>query len=141
MQSGTTGINTTRVYNPIKQAIEHDPEGIFVRRFLPALRSIPDQFIFEPWLAPARFRQSTSGLIIEPIVDLAQATREAKVKVHALRAQSSVVAETQSVIRKHASAMRSQERFLPGNNGKITRKNNAGNKEPKLSNQLSFDFE
>ena len=141
MQSGTTGINTTRVYNPIKQAIEHDPEGIFVRRFLPALRSIPDQFIFEPWLAPARFRQSTSGLIIEPIVDLAQATREAKVKVHALRAQSSVVAETQSVIRKHASAMRSQERFLPGNNGKITRKTNAGRKEPKLSNQLSFDFE
>jgi deoxyribodipyrimidine photo-lyase len=133
MQSGTTGINTTRVYNPIKQAIEHDPEGIFVRRFLPALRSIPDQFIFEPWLAPARFRQSTSGLIIEPIVDLAQATREAKVKVHALRAQS--------VIRKHASAMRSQERFLPGNNGKITRKTNAGRKEPKLSNQLSFDFE
>jgi hypothetical protein len=28
MQSGTTGINTTRVYNPIKQAHDHDPHGI-----------------------------------------------------------------------------------------------------------------
>ena len=38
MQSGTTGINTARVYNPIKQAQDHDPHGAFVRRWLPALR-------------------------------------------------------------------------------------------------------
>jgi deoxyribodipyrimidine photo-lyase len=41
MQSGTTGINTTRVYNPIKQAHDHDPHGHFVRRWLPHLRKVP----------------------------------------------------------------------------------------------------
>lgn len=141
MQSGTTGINTTRVYNPIKQAHEHDPLGIFVRRWLPAIRSVPEQFVFEPWLAPARYRQSASEPIIDPIVDLARATREAKAKVHALRAESSVIAQTQSVLRKHASAMRSQERYLPSRKGSIAQHAVHGKKGENLSNQLSFDFE
>jgi deoxyribodipyrimidine photo-lyase len=42
MQAGTTGINTPRIYNPIKQARDHDPKGRFVRRWLPALRRVPD---------------------------------------------------------------------------------------------------
>lgn len=42
MQVGTTGINTTRVYNPIKQAQEHDPDGVFVRRWQLHLRHVPD---------------------------------------------------------------------------------------------------
>ena len=46
MQAGTTGINTTRVYNPIKQAQDHDPHGVFVRRWLPALRRVPDAWLF-----------------------------------------------------------------------------------------------
>lgn len=40
MQSGTTGINVPRIYNPIKQARDHDPHGHFVRRWLPALRRV-----------------------------------------------------------------------------------------------------
>jgi deoxyribodipyrimidine photo-lyase len=35
MQSGTTGINTIRIYNPEKQAVDQDPEGLFVRRWVP----------------------------------------------------------------------------------------------------------
>ncbi|KAI9549324.1 hypothetical protein GHT06_007198 [Daphnia sinensis] len=45
-------INTTRVYNPIKQAQDHDPKGIFVRRWLPHMRRVPDTWLFEPWLMP-----------------------------------------------------------------------------------------
>ena len=39
MQSGTTGINTFRIYSPSKQALDHDPEGIFVRRWVPEFGS------------------------------------------------------------------------------------------------------
>jgi deoxyribodipyrimidine photo-lyase len=50
MQSGTTGINTTRVYNPIKQAQDHDPNGNFVRHWLPRMRAVPQPWLFQPWL-------------------------------------------------------------------------------------------
>jgi deoxyribodipyrimidine photo-lyase len=49
MQSGVTGINAVRMYNPIKQSMEHDPKGKFIRRYVPELTAVPDSFIHEPW--------------------------------------------------------------------------------------------
>lgn len=64
MQSGVTGINTTRIYNPIKQSMEQDPKGQFIRRFVPELKNIPDAFIHRPWLYT-----NTSLYYPSPIVD------------------------------------------------------------------------
>jgi deoxyribodipyrimidine photo-lyase len=129
MQSGTTGINTTRVYNPIKQAKDHDPKGIFVRRWLPHLRRVPDAWLFEPWRMPPAVQQQC-GLrvgrtddadIPEPWVDLAVATREAKAALHARRAEPAVKAAKKAVIEKHASRQRAR-------------------RQPEKSPQLGFDF-
>ena len=49
MQAGVTGINSIRVYNPIKQSIEKDPDGVFLKKWLPELSAIPIGFIHEPW--------------------------------------------------------------------------------------------
>ena len=107
MQSGTTGINTTRVYNPVKQARDQDPQGLFVRRWLPALRKVPDVWPFEPWRMPAD-TQARCGVrvgvdIPVPVVDLDAALREAKARVHALRARPDVQAAEAEIVRRHAS--------------------------------------
>ena len=107
MQSGTTGINTTRVYNPIKQAQDHDPKGIFVRRWLPEMRKVPDSWIFEPWKMPSNLQSISneigSSAIAIPLVDLSIATRESKSKLHALRKTPAVRAGKEAVVDKHAS--------------------------------------
>ena len=107
MQSGTTGINTTRVYNPIKQAQDQDPKGVFVRRWLPTMRKVPDSWLFEPWKMPASLQpaanESASSAIAIPVVELTLATRESKDKLHALRKTQAVRAGKEAVIDKHAS--------------------------------------
>ena len=59
MQSGSTAINTVRVYNPIKQGQDHDLKGEFIRTWLPELRMVPDVYVHEPWkLSLAAQRQA-----------------------------------------------------------------------------------
>ena len=130
MQSGTTGINTTRVYNPIKQAQDHDPHGTFVRRWLPAMRNVPDTWLFEPWLMPAQLQTHTNPAteITQPVVDLALATRESKQRLHARRQDTEVKAGKKAVIDKHASRKTMQTR-------KKATTQSAQNKQ-----QLGFDF-
>ncbi|MEK6787857.1 MAG: FAD-binding domain-containing protein [Pseudomonadota bacterium] len=107
MQSGTTGINTPRIYNPIKQAQDHDPHGHFVRRWLPAMRRVPDSWLFEPWRMPESLQMRcglTVGLEIpEPVLDLSEATRTAKARLLSRRAQPEVRASKAAIIERHAS--------------------------------------
>ncbi len=73
MQSGVTGMNAIRIYNPIKQSVDHDPEGKFIRRYVPELKNIPLTFIHEPW----KFENSSKHYL-EPIVDHQKAIQYAK---------------------------------------------------------------
>lgn len=117
MQSGTTGINVPRIYNPIKQARDQDPEGHFVRHWLPAMRNVPDAWLFEPWRMPLEM-QARLGLCVEgpapdipqPLVDLERATRVAKKRLFELRAQPEVRAAKGGIVKKHGSRTFRQSR-------------------------------
>ena len=49
MQAGLTGVNTLRIYNPVKNSESHDPEGIFIKKWVPELSAVPQTYIHEPW--------------------------------------------------------------------------------------------
>ncbi len=49
MQSGTTGVNTIRMYSPVKQSEDQDPDGVFIRRWVPELAHLPASAIHRPW--------------------------------------------------------------------------------------------
>ena len=111
MQSGTTGINSVRIYSPIKQATDHDPEGVFIRRWVPELASVSTAFIAEPHKM-SRAEQELSGCVIgetypAPIVEHKSAVQKAKQRVYALRRQKGARAEAQDVLVRHGSRKRS----------------------------------
>ncbi len=132
MQSGTTGINVTRIYNPIKQAQDQDPKGIFVRKWLPYMRQVPDTWIFEPWTMPVEVQNSirlyTGKEIPDPVLEIAIATKQSKDRLYARRNLSEVRAGKKSVVDKHASRAKRNEHSRSRNKGKDT------------SSQFTFDF-
>jgi deoxyribodipyrimidine photo-lyase len=107
MQSGTTGINTLRVYSPTKQATDHDPQGIFIRRWVPELASVPLPYIAEPWTMPLEVQRLYSCRIGSdypcPIVDAKNAVKLSKEKLYALRVTSTARDEADTVQNKHGS--------------------------------------
>ncbi|MCA2999597.1 MAG: deoxyribodipyrimidine photo-lyase [Rhodocyclaceae bacterium] len=136
MQSGVTGINTIRIYNPVKQAQDQDPDGVFVRRWLPVLAKVPDEYIFEPWTMPPSV-QDDCGVVIgrdypAPIVDHLAAAAFARETLWALRKGDGVRAEAQRVYQKHGSRNPARE-GMP--------KRRKGEAESKVPAQISLDFE
>ena len=107
MQSGTTGINTVRIYSPIKQALDQDPSGDFIRRYVPELAAVPTQFLAEPHTMPTSLQQRT-GVIIgktypAPIVDHSTAYREARERIAELRRTVLAREEADRVQKRHGS--------------------------------------
>jgi len=107
MQSGTTGINTLRIYNPIKQAKDQDPQGVFVRRWLPALKHVPTAWIFEPWLMTPELQAQYQCVIGKdypaPIISIETALKQARSAILQAKQAGHHAAETQRIIQKHAS--------------------------------------
>ncbi len=79
MQSGTTSINTNRIYNPIKQGKDHDPKGTFIKKWVPELKDISEDLIHEPWLINnIDIYNSQTVNYVKPIIDLKLTSRHAR---------------------------------------------------------------
>lgn len=105
MQSGTTGMNTIRIYNPVKQGLDQDPTGEFTRRWLPELAQVPDAYLQRPWDWPEAERLLERGYPA-PIVDPVEAARVAREAVWACRRAHRGDAVTARIVTRHASRKR-----------------------------------
>jgi deoxyribodipyrimidine photo-lyase len=75
--TGTDAAPYFRIFNPLSQSLKHDPEGAYIRRWLPELRLVPAEYIHEPWKMPLDV-QRASGCVIgqdypSPVIDHAAA--------------------------------------------------------------------
>jgi deoxyribodipyrimidine photo-lyase len=82
MQSGTTGINTLRIYSPAKQALDHDPQGLYIRQWVPEIGT---------------------AAYPRPIVDERTAVAAAKDKLYGLRRTLEAQTEASAIQSKHGS--------------------------------------
>ena len=78
-----------RIFNPVTQSEKFDPQGKFIRRYLPELAAVPDKFIHAPWRMSAT-EQQACGVVIgrdypAPIVDHAQARERTLARYRAVR--------------------------------------------------------
>lgn len=114
MQSGVTGINTLRIYSPSKQVKDQDPTGVFLRRWIPELEGVPDAYLSNPEAMPP-LEQRAAGCVIgrdypAPLVDHAEATKQARARLGAIRRTATARAESQAVVRRHGSRRRPSSR-------------------------------
>jgi deoxyribodipyrimidine photo-lyase len=114
MQTGTTGINTPRIYSPPKQVVDQDPEGVFIRRWVPELAGVPKSWLARPQAMTARLQQRYACRIgsdyPEPVVDHRRAYHGARERIASLRRAPGQRGEAQRVYRKHGSRKRPAQR-------------------------------
>ena len=107
MQSGTTGINTIRIYNPIKNSEEHDSEGVFIKQWVPELAEVPVSMLHEPWKMNELEQQFYNCKIGEdypvPIVNIEETRKFASDIVWSFRKKDEVAAEGKRILQKHVS--------------------------------------
>jgi deoxyribodipyrimidine photo-lyase len=117
MQSGVTGINAVRAYSIIKQSLDHDPSGDFIRTWVPELSMVPTPYIHEPWTM-SESMQKTTGTVIgahypPPIVDENEARSLGIKAAYAARKHDEVKARSARVYTQHGSRKQRRQRRSP----------------------------
>jgi deoxyribodipyrimidine photo-lyase len=114
MQSGTTGINTIRIYSPIKNSEEHDTEGVFIKQWIPELAEVPIHLLHEPWKMNEMEQQFYNCKIgknyPEPIVNIEETRKYASDIVWSFRKKDEVKEEGKRILQKHVSNSNSKIR-------------------------------
>ena len=107
MQSGVTGINTIRIYNPIKNSQEHDKEGLFIKTWLPELMYVPVELMHEPWKMSMMEQELYSVKIgvdyPSPIVDIEVSRKIASDIIWGIRKTPASKKEGSIILKKHVN--------------------------------------
>ncbi|MDX1580098.1 MAG: deoxyribodipyrimidine photo-lyase, partial [Alphaproteobacteria bacterium] len=78
---GTDAAPYFRIFNPVTQAEKFDPDGAYIRRWVPELKNVPDEYLAKPWDMPPLEAEEAGFRLGEtyphPLVDHQQARKEA----------------------------------------------------------------
>ena len=122
MQSGTTSINTNRIYNPIKQGRDHDPKGTFIKKWVPELKDISEDLIHEPWLINNIDIYNSQPInYVKPIIDLKLTSRRARKLLFQISLKKGYWNISKTIYEKHGSRKPNNKR----KNQKIIKKNSS----------------
>ena len=107
MQSAVTGINTVRIYNPVKNSIDLDPKGDFIKKWVSELESIPSEYIHEPWKM-TKIEQEMYNFFIGkdypyPIIDLETSRKKASEEIWKIRKSSKSKINAKKILEKHVN--------------------------------------
>lgn len=112
MQAGETGINNLRIYNPVKNSHEHDPDAVFIKKWVPELAHIPVPFIHEPYLMTPLDQQFNNCIIGKdypsPIVDIKENRKRASEILWNMKKDKDVIRESWRILKKHTINNRSR---------------------------------
>lgn len=100
MQAGSSGFHTIRIYNPVKMGQEQDPNGRFIRRYVPELRGLSNTFIHEPWLSP-HFAELDYPA---PVVNIHEANRLSRELFYSIKKQPETVARAEELLELFGSS-------------------------------------
>ncbi len=102
LQSGVAGMGAPRFLDPVRHGQEHDPGGLFIRRWVPELSPVPDRFLHAPWTWP-QARQLLGARYPEPVIDPAAGLRTARAALAARRHQPGFKADAARIVAQHGS--------------------------------------
>ncbi|MFC7177520.1 FAD-binding domain-containing protein [Halosegnis marinus] len=124
-QAGTVGVHPVRVYDPAKQAREYDPDGTFVREYVPELAALPDDHLPRPEKAPLVVLDE-AGLELgadypRPVVDYERRAGEARERFAALSERAREAIGVPEIRRRASlSRRRREEREAPSDDGQAS---------------------
>lgn len=105
MQAGETGTNMLRIYNPVKNSLEHDPDAEFIKKWVLELKALDTPFAHEPYLMTEmeqQFNNFTLGKDYPfPIVDIEETRKKASNTLWNFRKHKKVRSESARILKTH----------------------------------------
>ena len=108
MQSAVTGVNTVRMYSAVKQAVDQDPSGAFIRRWCPELADVPLPYLHQPETLPPLLKTMLQLEYPAPIVNEREALRIARDRIYALKRSQPARQEGVKLLEHHSRRARAQ---------------------------------